>query len=155
LGGIERVAAPSRRRRRSRPRHCRGAGRASLAGWWRPRPLRAQLLEAVLAVLLHAPELIRKLLIAELQLLDHPGELPDLGFETIDAQNQVARGALREAIAIDRRCALAGPEQTIEEAGRRLVAGLAERRGRAGQHGDHGRKHPERPEMQAGHAVMI
>jgi hypothetical protein len=69
------------------------------------------------AAILHAPELIGKLLIAELQLLDGAGHLPDLGFEPIDAHAQITGGGLREPIPMGRRCRLAATtEQAVEEA---------------------------------------
>ena len=69
--------------------------------------LPAQFLEAVIGVFLQAAELAFELLIAELQLLDHPGELPDLGFETVEAQHEIGVGHLRRTIRARRRCALA------------------------------------------------
>ena len=69
--------------------------------------LPAQFLEAVIGVFLQAAELAFELLIAELQLLDHPGELPDLGLETVEAQHEIGVGHLRRAIRAHRRCALA------------------------------------------------
>jgi hypothetical protein len=70
------------------------------------------------AVFLQAPQLLGQLLIAELQLLDDAGQLPDLGLETIDANAQIAGRRLRQAVPMVRRRRLAAPEQIVEEAGR-------------------------------------
>jgi len=67
--------------------------------------------------LFHTPQLLGHLLIAELQLLDHPGHLPDLGLEAINANAQIAGRALRQTIPMIRSPLLAAPEQTVEKAG--------------------------------------
>jgi hypothetical protein len=77
------------------------------------------------AVFLQTPQLLGHLLIAELQLLDDAGHLPDLGLETIDANAQIAGRGLRQAIAMIRRRRLAAPEETVEEPGRFVRGGLA------------------------------
>ena len=65
-----------------------GAGRACGRGWRGER--------ALPALFLHAADVGLELLVAVLQLLDDPGELPDLGFKAIDAHHQVGTGRLAD-----------------------------------------------------------
>ncbi|HEY6255266.1 MAG TPA: hypothetical protein VIY51_05675, partial [Xanthobacteraceae bacterium] len=108
----------------------------------------------VFARLLHAPELIGQLLIAELQLLDHAGHLPDLGFEAIDAHAEIAGGGLRDPVAPGRRGALAA-EQPIKQARRFVSGSLRRRRGSAGQQGGGCHRYPKQAERHVGHEPMI
>src|ERR671930_141596 len=90
LEGIERVAALAGRCR------WRRILRARLHRWPR-RP-----------VLLHPPDLGLELLVAKLQLLDRPGQLPNLRFEALEAHDEIGTGDLRGAIGRrGRRAALA------------------------------------------------
>jgi hypothetical protein len=88
LGGIEGIAPPAGRCGRRRRR------RQVLRARLRRRPRHA--------LFLHAADLALELLIAKLQLLDRSGHLPNLGFEAIDAQHEVGRGALRRALRLRR-----------------------------------------------------
>jgi hypothetical protein len=100
------------------------------------------------AIVLQAPQLLGQLLIAELQVLDHSGELPDLRLKAIDAQQQIIARALLDPLASGGRLVVAA-EQAVEEA--RLVCALAKTGGCAGQNGGRDRKRPERAKMQAVH----
>ena len=109
------------------PDGCGGGfcGRDCNAG--RGAALRARFLETVVGVFLQAAELAFELLIAELQLLDHARELPDLGFETVEAQHEVGVGHLRRAIGRRRALAaateaLAAAEDAVEQSGGRSAS---------------------------------
>jgi hypothetical protein len=52
---------------------------------------------------LHPPHLPFELLVAVLQLLNHAGDLANLGFEPIDAHDQVRAGRLSEAVRSESR----------------------------------------------------
>jgi hypothetical protein len=128
-GGIERVAAMhwngacSRRslpRQALRPCHATCARRA-----------------ARIALLLHMAELHLELLVAVLQLLNHPGELSDLAFQAVKPQHEVGRACLRGALrhhtlrrlrlhAALTREASAAAEDRIEQPG--LLGALRARR---------------------------
>jgi hypothetical protein len=76
-------------------------------------------------ILLHAPDQRLQLLIAELELLYHTGELPDLAFKALEAQYKVRAGCLgcvldsaNTAIADH---ALASAENEIKQAARALA----------------------------------
>src|SRR5262249_7540260 len=97
-----RVAAPAGRRGRRRRRW--QALRARL----RRRPRHA--------LFLHAADLALELLVAKLQLLDRPGQLPNLGFEAIDAQHEVGSRALRRALRARGRRAAAHALAAVENA---------------------------------------
>ena len=79
---------------------------------------------AVLLVL-HAPDLSLQLLIAELQLLDHTGELPDLAFKPLEAHHKIR--AARLGCVLDRlngaiaAHAPAPAEDEIKQAARALA----------------------------------
>ena len=100
-----------------------------------------ELLEPILRILLHPFELILELLIAILQLLDDPGELPDLVFQPVDPNGRIhslrktGRCALAAAILgrprftlRNTRQPLAPAEKPFEESGRRAFL----RRGNSG-----------------------
>src|ERR1700704_4631027 len=96
LRRIESVAATARGNRCRRARRHRRVLRAGRARRTLPGPF----LKTVFGVLLHTADLTLELLIAELQLLDHPGELPDLGFESVEAHDQLgARSLCRPLLA--------------------------------------------------------
>src|SRR5271165_901256 len=61
----------------------------------RPWRRRSPQCTARVALLLHAADLHLELLIAVLELLDHPRELPDLAFQPIDPKHEVGRAGLR------------------------------------------------------------
>src|ERR1019366_9042142 len=112
-----------------------------IAGGW--SALGAELLEAILGIVLHALELHLELLVAVLQLLERAGELAQRTFHAVEADGQIAGVGLRHsrllrltlvaltlvALALLRRL-LAAAEQIIEEAAGRTL--LLRRRG-AGQ----------------------
>src|SRR5664280_3105650 len=147
LRGIEHVGAAAGRggRRRIDRRLRRHRAWLRARGW---SALGAELLEAILGVVLHALELHLKLLVAVLQLLERAGELAQRTFHAVEADGQIAGIGLRHArllrwtlvalelVALElvalalRRRRLAAAEQIIEEAaGRTLLL----RRRRAGQ----------------------
>src|SRR5262249_46635385 len=87
--GIERMAGPDARSN----------------GWRRGRcALRAQRIcgasraFGAVALLLHVTDLVLELLVAELKLLDDPGELADLGLQALDAQQNVGATGLRSTL---------------------------------------------------------
>ena len=127
LGGIERIAAPAGRggRRRRRRRVLRARLRRS------PRH----------ALLLHAADLTLELLVAKLQLLDRPGQLPNLGFEAIDAQHEIGSGALRRALRVRGRRAAAHALTSVKNAkqAERPFGLLRPSRTQCGAHTGHGR----------------
>src|SRR3954447_2608745 len=89
LHRIKRIATPAGRAGSCRRRWLRRRvlrARLQRRAW---RPLRVRFLETVVDVFLQAAELAFELLIAELQLLDHARELPDLGFEAVETQHDV------------------------------------------------------------------
>src|SRR6266540_1375133 len=109
---LARIGAHARRRagRSDRAQRVRRTGRvrilegiervAALAGRCRGRRiLRARLhRRSRRALLLHAADLALELLVAKLQLLDSSGQLPDLGFEALEAHNEIGTRELRGLI---------------------------------------------------------
>ena len=122
LGRIKHVALTRRHAGRRRTSRRRSSRRTRLRRLTR-RSLPAQFLEAVLVVLLHAPQLTFELLIAVLQLLDCSGELPDLIFKVVETHDEIAGRGLRRAILADRRNRplVAGAKQAIKERAVRLL----------------------------------
>ena len=148
LGRIKHVALTRRhagRRRTSRRTRLRRLTRRSLP---------AQFLEAVLVVLLHAPQLTFELLIAVLQLLDCSGELPDLIFKVVETHDEIAGRGLRCAILADRRNRplVAGAKQAIEERAVGLLrpGGTRHRQKHSGQ-----RRCPGRAKWETCHEPMM
>ena len=122
LRRIKRIAAPAGRAGRGRTRWLRRRILRTRLQCRARRTLRVRFLETVVGVFLQAAELAFELLIAELQLLDHARELPDLGFETVEAQHEVGVGHLRRAIGRRRALAaateaLAAAEDAVEQSG--------------------------------------
>src|SRR6266508_2332903 len=149
LRGIECIAAPSRRG---------GAG-----GWRRRgRGLRTRWRGPRRALLLHTSHVLLELLIAELQLLDRAGELPDLGLEALEAQRQVGAGrrggtvlsrlAGRLRRAFGAAEAFAAAEQAVEQAARRSFRLLREGGRHHRRHREGEREYPDCTKEKRGHA---
>jgi hypothetical protein len=85
----------------------------------------------MLAVVVHAADVSLELLIAVLEVLDHPGELPDLRFESVDTKQEIGAGKLCSPILGDSRCrgalgtaaaqSLAAAEDAVEQSDRPLA----------------------------------
>ena len=129
------------RRRRADPERPVGAGpdgggvcgRDCKAG--RAAALGARFLGAVIRFLLQAAQLALELLIAELQLLDRPRHLPDLGLEAVETQHKVGIRHLRRAVrrhgALTAASkAFAAAEDAIEQSRRARLLGARGKGGR-------------------------
>src|SRR5262245_12459751 len=145
LRRIEGVAAPSRRGRCGRPR-------------WHGRTGWTRLYAAGRAPLLQAADLGLELLVAELELLDRAGELPDLALEALEPHHQIGarhlcgliRGGGGGTTFAPAAEALAAAEDAVEQSERtlrllRLSRGRYQRHRRHDREAERGcRRHTER-----------
>src|SRR6202022_4955683 len=138
---IESIAPPGGIRSRGRSGRRSGRRRRRAGGI-----LRASLRAPAVLILLHASDQTLQLLIAELELLDHTSELPDLAFKPLEAHHNIRAACLgcvldglNAAIAAH---ALAPAADEIKQAARPLAFLRACRAIRAsndnGRQGEHG-----------------
>ena len=133
-------ASDQRRRRADRERRSAAGTRWRRSLWSRLQgrtgaALGARFLGAVIRFLLQAAQLALELLIAELQLLDRPRHLPDLGLEAVETQHKVGIRHLRRAVrrhgALTAASkAFAAAEDAIEQSRRARLLGARGKGGR-------------------------